>query len=144
MKGALLFSPLPVPLGTGSLSEGGGKVVVDSFRPRNYWLSAASSVQAVLLLLGVLLFAGTGGPAADRSGLTFFFVLAVLLTVAHAVTFPETRYRLSIDVALAPFSAIGLSRFGRRRVAPLSRETDRGETGTGEKPVSNGREALSE
>jgi len=120
VKGAMLYSPIPLPLGRGSIVEEGETVRIENFRWRNRASIIAGALHTILLYLGVA-FAFTHG-VRERRGVRDVVVYILLLTGVHALTFPELRFRLAIDLLLLPLSATGWAAIasGRRRLSDSS------------------------
>jgi len=111
-------SPLPIPLGAGSLRQTAGGPVIENFRP--HWEELAFA-PVVLVLLGAsvvglrrLLRLGSGP---ESLGLWMIAVFLAVLAV-HALTFTKTRYRLPLDALLAVPAGGCLAGRGRRPPPP--------------------------
>jgi hypothetical protein len=102
MASAVEFvSPLPIPLGTGTLKQTDHGLVIENFRPD--WAEIAFTPAVILLLVSAC--GGLGYFLRRKEGPSFFglwlvFVFLAFLTV-HALTFTKTRYRLPLDALLA-------------------------------------------
>jgi hypothetical protein len=102
MTSAVEFvSPLPIPLGTGTLKQTDHGLTIENFRPD--WEEIAFTPVVILLLVS----AGGGFKyfLCRKEGPSFFglwmaIVFLSFLTV-HALTFTKTRYRLPLDALLA-------------------------------------------
>lgn len=119
-KVAYLYSPLPTPLARGELEGELGHLALRNLRFPTRAAMLARSVRALpvcVLYVGVFLFVRDRQNATATSRRFGVFTLAIfaLLTLAHTVTFSETRYRLPFDPLLCVLAAIGFSRFVRRR-----------------------------
>jgi hypothetical protein len=102
MASAVEFvSPLPIPLGTGTLQQTSSGLTIENFRPD--WAEIAFTPVVVLLLVSAC--GGLKYLLCRKSGPSFFglwmaIVFLSFLTV-HALTFTKTRYRLPLDALLA-------------------------------------------
>lgn len=104
IKGAMLYSPLPVPFGRGGIVEEGEGVRVENFRWRNRVNIVAGALHTIVLYLGVFFALSRGVREGGTRDLALYILL---LTGVHSLTFPELRFRLPIDLLLLPLSAVG-------------------------------------
>ena len=111
LNGVAFISPLPVPLGSGSLKEHAYGVEIVKFRP--HWEEIAFSPVVLVLLVcaavGTRRLWGREGPTGDFvlwGGALFAIFLAV-----HSLTFTKSRYRLPLDgLAVVPAAYVLASR----------------------------------
>lgn len=115
-KALLVYSPIPIPLGSGRLVWNDGDVAVEQFRWRNLPLMIYGTLHALVLFSGVVLALKR---AKIGEHLEPFLVYALLVTAVHSLTFPELRFRLILDLLFLPISAYGWS-------GVLERERDLG------------------
>ncbi len=107
VKGLLLFSPLPLPLGKGELRRVDGEIVVCNFVWRDRTLLILATIHAVVVFGGLVACLWGGHTSLARRFMIGAALVASLFTVAHAATFPETRFRLPLDVLLIIPAALG-------------------------------------
>jgi hypothetical protein len=115
MASAVEFvSPLPIPLGTGTLKQTNRGLIIENFRPD--WREIAFTPVVILLLVSACgglkyFFRRKGDPS--FFGLWMVIVFLSFLTV-HALTFTKTRYRLPLDALLAVPAGAWLAGFKRK------------------------------
>jgi len=102
MASALQFvSPLPIPLGTGTLRQTPGGLTIENFHPD--WEEIAFTPVTILLLVSAC--GGLRYLLWREEGPSFFglWMAIVFLSflIVHALTFTKTRYRLPLDALLA-------------------------------------------
>jgi hypothetical protein len=102
MASAVEFvSPLPIPLGTGTLKQTASGLTIENFRPD--WEEIAFTPVVILLLVSAC--GGLKCFLCRKEGTSFFGLWIVLVFLAflavHALTFTKTRYRLPLDALLA-------------------------------------------
>jgi hypothetical protein len=123
MASALEFvSPLPIPLGTGTLKQTSSGLTIENFHPD--WGELAFTPVMILLLVSACgglkyFFRRKNGPS--FFGLWMVIVFLSFLTV-HALTFTKTRYRLPLDALLAVPAGAWLAGFKRQPWAAGSDE----------------------
>jgi|GEM_PF-1804420 len=110
IKALLLFSPLPIPLGKGELQRVDGQIQVVRFVWRNKLLCILGICHASLLCCGVLACIRRDHSTPARRFLLGTVLVCVLFAMVHAVTFPETRFRLPLDVLIIAPAALGYAR----------------------------------
>jgi len=101
MASAVEFvSPLPIPLGTGTLKPTDHGLTIENFRPD--WEEIAFTPVVILLLVSAC--GGLKYFLCRKEGPSFFGLWIVLVFLAfltvHALTFTKTRYRLPLDALL--------------------------------------------
>ncbi len=127
---ALAFvSPLPVPLGSGTLLRSGPGWRVDNFK--FYWSDVPFAPLILVILaagvLGLFDLAAVGGGA--RRVALWIGALCLVFLGVHALTFVKTRYRLPLDALLViPAAGWLAQRLPRRFRAPAIGK------GSGEEP----------
>ncbi len=114
------FAPFPLPLGSGvaHFNEGAQQLGLDDFKMRKVSAILASYYYAVLLAAA---FAGFLLMARRRDQLLWAgpAILLVLGHAAlHAATFPETRYRMPLELLLCVPAALAIQRIAARRAEP--------------------------
>ncbi len=106
-KGFLLFSPLPIPLGKGQLRRVNGEIAVHDFSWRSPWLLLFAALHALLVFGGVAACVRSGQDYLAKRLLLGVCLVSGLFILAHAATFPETRFRLPLDPLLIVVAASG-------------------------------------
>jgi hypothetical protein len=100
-SGVEFVSPLPIPLGTGTLEQTSSGLTIENFRPD--WKEIAFTPVVVLLLVSAC--GGLKYFLCRKEGPSFFGLWMVIVFLAfltvHALTFTKTRYRLPLDALLA-------------------------------------------
>jgi hypothetical protein len=102
MASAVEFvSPLPIPLGTGTLKQTDNGLIIENFRPD--WREIAFTPLMILLLVSA--WGGLKCFLCRKEGPAFFGLWVALVFLSfltiHALTFTKTRYRLPLDALLA-------------------------------------------
>ncbi|MFQ5428677.1 MAG: ArnT family glycosyltransferase [Phycisphaerae bacterium] len=118
VKALALYSPVPVPLGTGQVRRRAGQVVLERFTPHLSKATFAFTFHGLLLLGGTLFFWATRrqrGVCRNDRAVAYLMGFLVLVTLLHAVTFGETRFRLPLDPLLILFAALAGAGWWRRR-----------------------------
>jgi hypothetical protein len=115
MASAVEFvSPLPIPLGTGTLKPTDRGLTIENFRPD--WEEIAFTPAVILLLVSAC--GGLKCFLCRKEGPAFFGLWIVLVFLAflavHALTFTKTRYRLPLDALLAIPAGGWLAGFKRK------------------------------
>jgi hypothetical protein len=117
VKGLLLFSPLPLPLGKGELRRVNGEIEVHEFSWRDPRLILVAVLHALVVFGGVVACLRSDHEYLVKRFLLGASLVSGLFIMAHAATFPETRFRLPLDVLLIVAAASGYARlFGSPRV----------------------------
>jgi hypothetical protein len=129
VKGLLLFSPLPIPLGRGELRRANGEIEVHDFSWRDPTLMVIAVVHALVVFGGVVACLRSDHEYLAKRFLLGVSLVSGLFIMAHAATFPETRFRLPLDVLLIVAAASGYARlFGAPRSAqPGVKKEERGD-----------------
>jgi hypothetical protein len=113
-RAAEFVSPLPIPLGTGTLKQTDNGLIIENFRPD--WEEIAFT--PVMLLLLVSACGGLKYFLCRKEGPSFFGLWLVILFLSfltvHALTFTKTRYRLPLDALLAIPAGAWLAGFKRK------------------------------
>jgi hypothetical protein len=109
VKLGALYSPIATPLGSGTLTERAGKVVIGDFRS---YLWSHGTLQSTLGIVNavfvVIVLLGAAGctlrrqtwQSRYRKQVMLILCPIVLVTLVHMVTFGETRHRLPLDPLL--------------------------------------------
>jgi hypothetical protein len=118
MASAVEFvSPLPIPLGTGTLKSTDHGLTIENFRPD--WEEIAFTPVVILLLVSAC--GGLKYFLCRKEGPSFFGLWIVLVFLSfltvHALTFTKTRYRLPLDALLAVPAGAWLAGCKRKREA---------------------------
>ena len=107
-------SPLPIPLGTGTLKQTDRGLIVENFRPD--WKEIVFTPVVILLLVSAC--GGLRYFLCRKEGPSFFGLWMVVVFLAflavHALTFTKTRYRLPLDALLAVPAGAWLAGFKRK------------------------------
>ena len=106
-KAFLFFAPFPVPLGSGDLKVMGEEVLIDGFRYINPVFIVSFVVLSLILFSGtiLLLINFTKLPDEHRLFVIFTFLVILSSVLVHSVTFPESRFRIPIDVFFVIYSS---------------------------------------
>jgi hypothetical protein len=107
-------SPLPIPLGTGTLKQTDRGPIIENFRPD--WEELAFTPVVILLLVSAC--GGLKYFLCRKDGRSFFGLWMVMVFLSfltvHALTFTKTRYRLPLDALLAVPAGAWLAGFKRK------------------------------
>jgi hypothetical protein len=106
-KGLLLFSPVPLPLGKGELRRVNGEIELYDFEWRSLIVVVIATVHALIMFGGIVACFRSDHGFLARRLIVGVLLVSGLFTMAHAVTFPETRFRLPLDVLLTVLAAMG-------------------------------------
>jgi 4-amino-4-deoxy-L-arabinose transferase-like glycosyltransferase len=123
VKGAAFVSPLSIPLGTAEVRRRTETVSIESFRPVNPLSQLIYALYTGLAYLGIAAarrhWAQYSVP--QRTVYVFITLFAALLVLAHAISYPLTRYRLPLDLLLLIPSALWLQTKLPRQLPPIRR-----------------------
>lgn len=114
IKTIALFSPLPTPLGNAQIDKGDEGLRLSNFEfHHSIWTILATIHGIALLTLLVLAVARRNRVAARRPrAVTLIVGYVLIVTLLHAITFAETRFRLPLDPMLIALGATAV--FGPR------------------------------
>lgn len=123
IKFLALYSPIYTPLGSGNLIvDQDGKVMIQDFRPTFTVYRITFVFITTLILVGSILFFRNISRYSEEQRELLYYILALfaLLTLAHLMTFGESRYRLPFDTFMIMFTGEFLANAAvARRILPM-------------------------